>query len=692
LTERTPASITPRPTLVAVLAVVFLIVVGISVCAMLPLTVGSALVLAYVWMAWPGVMIARTLYGSQRGEWLPALTMGPVWGFAATSLVLLALWIAGVRHTFVLALAPLGALALLVPCRWLRGALRPPAFDRRDAAAVLLALLIVPAVVARPYARVGEMRPEGKAYRAYFIADFEWAMAVAEEVSKGDVPPKNPFLAGDHLHYYWLASLASAIEHRAAGHVALEPLLLTNALLLDLGFVAFFYGFVRHFVRSPAATVIACAFAIFCTSFEGAQQMFVFWQRDVPFAGLRDLNIDGISNWKFGSLKVDGLQRLLLYQPHHATAWALSLSALLVLQQATDASRVAINLLAGLLLATGLLVSSFIALMVGTGVAVYQGLRLVLRRQWRAMALGALAAGAPVGLAVVISNVLEYVDRSAGPIVSIGHLNPVAATNTLTGIVLSFGPILIIALVGAWLAARRRAVAFSAIFVLVAVGFWFYFFVDVVDHQHAYVGWRSGHLLFIAMAPLVALVWQEGWSAGGALRVATAAGIGVLSLAALPTTAIDLYNAQDTANQHQGPGFRWTEILSPGEVEALDWLKANTADSALVQVDPVRPSGTWAYMPGFGARRMAAGMPISMIPLKKYRDASDRMRKVFQANDAAVIHQQAVGFGIDYLYIGPAERAAYPTIARLLDAAPQWFQPVFRNDAVTIYGVVPSTR
>jgi hypothetical protein len=679
----------PRQMSVAVLAVVFLISIGISVFAMLPFSVGGAVVLAYLWMAWPGVMIARRLYGAQRSAWLPALLVGPVWGFAATSIVLLGLWIAGVRSTFLLALAPLGAALLVIPCRWLQGALVPPVYDRRDVAALLLVLLIVPAVVARPYARVGEMRPEGKAYRAYFIADFEWAIAVAEEVAKGDVPPKNPFLAGDHLHYYWLASLASAIEHRVLPKVAIEPLLLTNALMLDLAFMAFFYAFVRQFVRSATAAAIGCAFAVLFTSFEGAQQLYVFWQRGAPMAGLRDLNIDGISNWKFGSLKVDGLQRLLLYQPHHATSWALSLSALLVLRQARDVSHFAINLLAGVLLAMGLLVSSFIALMVGTAVALYHALSLVLQRRWLTLLVAGLAAGLPVGIAVLVSSQLEYVDRNAGPIMSVGHLNPLAATNTFTGIVLSFGPVLIGAVFGTWFAIRERLVPFAAIGVLVAVGFGFYFFVDVVDHQHAYVGWRAGHLLFIAMAPLVALLWQEAWTAGGTARAAMAAGLCVLAVLAAPMTAIDLYNSQDTANQHQGPGFKWTEILSPGEVEALAWLKANTPESALVQVDPVRPSGTWAYMPGFGARRMAAGLPISMIPLKKYREASDRMRRVFEASDPAVIHQQSLAFGIDYFYIGPAERTAYPAIARLLDAAPQWFAPVFRNDAVTIYRVSP---
>jgi hypothetical protein len=380
---------------------------------------------------------------------------------------------------------------------------------------------------------------------------------------------------------------------------------------------------------------------------------------------------------------------LLLYQPHHATCWALSLSALLVLQQAREGSRVAINLLAGVLLAVGLLVSSFIALMVGSAVALYQAVGLLIQRRWRALVLGGLAAGAPVGIAVLVSSLLEYVDRSAGSIMTVGHLNPLAATNTVTGIALSFGPILIAASAGAWIAARRRLISFAAIALLVAVGFGFYFFVDVVDHQHAYVGWRAGHLLFIAMAPLVGLLCEEAWAKGGATRAAVIAGLSVLALTAAPTMAIDLYNTQDTANQRQGPGFRWTEILSPGEVDALAWLKANTPESALVQVDPTRPSGTWAYMPGFGARRMAAGMPISMIPLRKYREASDRMRRLFQASDPAAVHQQAVAFGIDYFYIGPAERTAYPAIARLLDAAPQWFAPVFHDDAVTIYRVNP---
>jgi len=75
-----------------------------------------------------------------------------------------------------------------------------------------------------------------------------------------------------------------------------------------------------------------------CTSSGSAGALEVF----------RTLNIDAISNWKFGSLKIDGLHRVLLYQSQHATGWAVSLSALIVLMQARDKGRVGVNMFAGL--------------------------------------------------------------------------------------------------------------------------------------------------------------------------------------------------------------------------------------------------------------------------------------------------------------------------------------------------------
>src|SRR5207253_4590590 len=97
----------------------------------------------------------------------------------------------------------------------------------------------------------------------------------------------------------------------------------------------------------------------------------------------------------------------------------------------------------------------------------------------------------------------------------------------------------------------------------------------------------------------------------------------ILALAAAPTTAIDFYNTQDVANRALGPGFRWTLILTPDEIEALDWITTRTPADAIVQIEPsVRDSFTWAYIPAFAERRMAAGLPIGMVPLDKYQAAS----------------------------------------------------------------------
>src|SRR5262245_14743453 len=144
---------------------------ALSLHAIVPVKEGIGLVLVFCWTALPGVIVARRLHGTQPWAWLPALLVGPAWGFTATSVVLLAMWVGGVRNPFALALAPAVAMLAAIPAGRLAPHLKWASFDRRDLAPICLVLLMVPLVVGRPFARVGELRPEGKAYRAYFIAD-----------------------------------------------------------------------------------------------------------------------------------------------------------------------------------------------------------------------------------------------------------------------------------------------------------------------------------------------------------------------------------------------------------------------------------------------------------------------------------------------------------------------------------------
>src|SRR5262245_56137558 len=153
-----------------------------TLASFVPLVSGLGLLGIVAWFSLPGVLLGWRLYGGRPGGWTAALLAGPAWGYVLSSLVLLGFWAFGIRSFQVLMLAPVPALVLVWPAGALAGNLNPPEFTRKDLTAVAFVLLAVLAIVARPYSQVGVDLPEGRAYRAYFTADFVWAMAVTAEV------------------------------------------------------------------------------------------------------------------------------------------------------------------------------------------------------------------------------------------------------------------------------------------------------------------------------------------------------------------------------------------------------------------------------------------------------------------------------------------------------------------------------
>lgn len=641
----------------------------------------------FAWFMLPGVLTARWIAERDRLS-VPTRVFAGLWGYATSSVWLLALWVAGIH-------APAALLGAPPVLAWVTlrivgprvGPIALPAPVRRDAPMLLLVLLCVPLVVGVPFSRVGALTPEGRTYRAYFTADFVWRMAVTAEVAKGDVPPQNQYLRGDDLRYYWLPDLLPAVEYRSLGRAArLEHVLLLNAFCVDLLFLAAVYAFARVFVASAGAAALGVIFTLFCSSFEGLERLVVLWRRGVPFDELRVLNIDAVTRWFYGSLPVDGLQRVLFYQPQHATAYALVFAALGCLVVTARAPRVGAAALAGLSIGFAMLFSSFTALMMVPIAGLFGLAAFVAARRWKDLFLSTLVFLAPVAAAAGVALALHYVDRS-GSVVRL-LVNPMAIRHPYAAIALSFGPVLLPVALGLWTLARRDRWHAAALLGTMAVAFWFYFFVDVRDHQYVYVGWRAGHFVFIAAAALAAAAVVGLRGAGRRLRFA-AAGVWILiAVAAVPTVAIDIYNTQDTANRAAGPGFRWTLVLSPAELEAFDWIRRFTPPDAVVQVEPhVRQNHTWAYIPAFAERRMAAGIPISMVPLAKYLAASEQVRALYGADSAADAHARARALAIDYLVVAPPERAAFPSLEARLDARPDLFRPVFRNAEVTIYFV-----
>jgi len=290
-----------------------------------------------------------------------------------------------------------------------------------------------------------------------------------------------------------------------------------------------------------------------------------------------------------------------------------------------------------------------------------------------------------LAIATALVFVLRYVD-TGGSVVAFG-VNRLAMHSFWLVTALSFGPVLIISAAAIAIALRAKRGGLGVFAALAGACVIFYFFINVRDHQDVYVGWRVGHLLFMAATVLAGIVFEQLEGAPTPGRIAAWVAVAIVTLAGLPTTVIDIYNTQDLSNRSEGPGFRWTLMLTPDDRQVFDWIRHNTRPDAIVQVDPlVRDTETWAYLPAFAERRMAVGLPISMVPLQKYQQGSEQVRTIF--DEAPLLaYERAIKNGINYVVVGPPERAAHPDVEQRFDSLGALMPVVFRNGTISIYEV-----
>lgn len=642
-----------------------------------------------LWAVLPGLFLMRALTRAAEPSGLAVWMFGPALGLSFSVFGMFIVWAAGFVGWPAILVGPALTWGIVWLARRCGGpTLRWPRFDRRDVVALVMGAALVPAITWFPYTHVREPVAEGEAYRAYFTADFIWAMTVTAEVARGDVPPANPFLDEQPLHYYWMAHFLSGALYRVAGPlgVTAEQVVLVDGLWFGLSFSAFFYGLTRLAGGGPRASVLAVGAGFLANSYEGADMMRAIVTHGQSWAELTQVNVDAVSRWFYHGMAVDGLQRLLLYQPHHLTGYMVALAAVWLAGRAEDVAEASLPLWAGVLLGLALLFSTFSAVMLGPAFAVVFGLRVIQQRAWRAVPAAIVLGAMPLIVALALSWVLGYTDHRYGFPLEFG-LNPVAAHNAPRVLLLSFGPLLLAGIITLcrwrWIARDGAAVA-----AVMLVTLSFYFLTNVPDSGDVWVGWRAGHMLQITAAAGGAAALTRAWTVRmrrpwlmGAVAIAVAA--------ALPTSLIDVYNAQDVGNRGQGAGFPWTLIITPEEREALEWIRQETAPRAVVQAEPyVRGDKHWAYIPAFAERRAVAGLPVSMTPIRPYREAADDVYwGIYRANSASEAHGMAKFMGIDYLVFGRVERRAYPEMAAEIAAHTELFPLVFRNDEMTIFKV-----
>ena len=645
---------------------------------------GLLYLVIYALVTVPGLPLGFRLFGRNPG----GLIAGALIGYVLTAFAIWAVIAAGAASAWAFA----GAWAVLTAATWWgldrrsEPLVATPVWSSGALSGLTAVIVLTLALAAPPFARIGEADAAGnRYYRAYFTADFVWHTALAAELGKFSMPPRNPYLASEPIHYYWTYFLvpAAVAQTGPAPLRDVQRCLASNAIISDVLLMSSVFLLAWTAVGRAAPVTVAVILALLAGSFEGTYEVWRLWMRGQGFAALRDTNIDAITAWHWQGHRIDGLPRCLWYVPQHSMAYSLGLVALTVATAAGSAGSLLSIVLAGVALACAAAINPFVggvfALAWGFGIAV-DALR---RPAFVTNVSRHLAAAIPVAAAIgwcVASRMVE----GAGGVLEIGF-SGASRHAPLWSLFISLGPVLI--LVAAGLAWGRSVplVRISTAVALAALSLLLMFLVRLrVDQE--WVPFRAGQMFLVA-APAIAARWLAAmWNGMWTRRLAGVAAALLLVLG-LPTTAIDAFNAQDIENPDEGAGFHWTVVLSTEQLHALNWIKRATPQSAIVQMEPeVRGRESWSLIPSFGERRMAAGQPISLMQVPEYQERSDRVKAMYETGDVYEAWAIAHELRIDYVYVDALDRSRYTGVAKF-DGAQDYFRVAFKRGPVAVYEV-----
>jgi hypothetical protein len=638
--------------------------------------------LVYAGAIAPGLLLGRRLAGAGHpAGWI----IGGVVGYGLTQL---ALWVPIILHVpsplaFVGAWAVEVAVVRALARRIVAPILPLPAYTASDTRAIALTLLLAAVVMYVPYRNLGRADGAGtRYYRAYFTADFFWHTALAAELGRYTTPPRDPYMASREMNYYWTYFLLpSVVAHESPAPLNdVQRALKVNAGLSALLVIGMLYVFVRTAVPQPGVAAAAVAVGFLAASAEGTFVLEQLWRAGKPIAAVTDMNIDAITNWQFGGLRVDGLPRGLWYNPQHSFACALGLVAGIV--AATGGARASRRTiwLAGVSLGLSTCFNPF----VGGVFSIIYGMSVALDAFQYPNAAWALVRHAQAAIPVVVALgwcALNKVTTGAADVVHFGF-SGYAPHNTLVTLLLSTGPVLIPAVVGLWpwqsLPAQPARVATAGIVLSLLL------MHLLTLSESSWVGFRTGQILLFMLPLSIARMFSALTTTFGIRAAAVVAGI--VLLAGLPTTIIDMYNAQDIGNRRPGPGFRWTVPVTAAQQAAFAWVQAHVPEDAVVQMEPmVRGRDHWSLIPSFAQRRMSAGLPISLLPVPEYAEGSAQVQQIYRTTDPGEARQLAKERGIQYFYIDEEDRAAYPDGMEKFGAA--YFERSYDSNGVTIVRV-----
>jgi hypothetical protein len=640
----------------------------------------------------PGWPLARWVAGSDIDRVTRGFLAVPL-GYAASGSTVCVLRLVGVSAPLaVLAVVLVEAIALAWVTRGRRdGVISLVSLGAADRVGIGVLSLLALAIVGPVFARVGEVTPMGLAYRAYFNADLFVHMTVVAELVKDATPPLNPFLPGEAFPYYWTYfTLPSLFASLQPANAVDRGILLTD-IGIAVAFLSVGYIALRNFGASPLAATLAWVTILLASSFEGLSFIWMQWQAGRPLGEFRITNIDAVTRWYWSLPGVDGLHRGMWWTPQHLTALTFFQVVLLAAVRPRQPNGLAVGALEGLLLGAAFATSSFNGVMLVAWYAVVQTVVLGVDRG-RDLGRWILARG----LAAVMVVAFWSLATSLGMIQRVPDAfligwNQFFRNGPWKFVLLSFGPALFLAGFGvpaAWRASRRLLIALAGLVIVAAV---FFLQVDLRGHENTQVTFRTGQLLYLALAVLLAFAIDAWRRRSRWIAVAGYTALGLGAAAALPTVALDWYNARDISNVQMNPGnFPWTLHINRDDQNGAEWVRQFVPRDATVQTDAlIRDRNAWAFITAFAQRRMGTGNGLFTLNPGRYQSNLRDIHDAFSTLPAPAAHAVLRRIGVDYIYVGDVERRINGADSSVkFHARPDLFQPLYRRGSVEVFRVL----
>ncbi|MBN1936429.1 MAG: hypothetical protein JW934_17315 [Anaerolineae bacterium] len=342
--------------------------------------------------------------------------------------------------------------------------------------------------------------------------------------------------------------------------------------------------------------------------------------------------------------------------PHFPLAIALTL--LLVAWSVTpwEARTPAWSQIVRLAAATALLsiAQPFCLIPLGAALALYALVRWVQDRQ---LPWPLIVSGAAIGLTGLPFAVNAYLASTRNATFAAWSAQNQTPSPPLWNLLLSYGPLLILALPGAWIASKRRRS--SNVFLLIWTLSTFFLL---------YLPFNLQRRLMVGLSVPLGILAAVGYEAlAGKLRLPNKVHLPRLAVyAAIGLTQIFVIAISLLSALGGHPELYFTQ----DEWAALRWIDAQTAPDALIVAAP--QSGL--YIPAWTGRRVFYGHPFETAR------ADQRMAQVlafFQQGDRSLLQESP-----NYAFVGPRERALNPG----WQPDPGW-TVVFEQDTVTLYAL-----